>query len=174
MNENKNNFLSMAGNFSFLIDDADLKNFIFYSLPIMSSNSSSSPSVLSEFPKFTCFRLSFPASLVLQVEISTNSVNSLPRIFWSETVELFRFISTRTDAIRAVILTNSGELFTAGLDLKDHAGTFGPPVAGEDFARKSIAIKAFVHKYQETISVLEEIPQPVIAAVHGPCIGGGK
>ncbi len=137
----------------------------------MSDPASSSP--LSEFPSVSCFRLSIPAPLVLTVELASNKLNTLTRKFWTEIITLFRYIAKRTDIVRCVILTNSGDIFTAGLDLKDHNGMFGPPQDGQDVARKAIMMKDFITLYQLSASVLEEIPQPVIAAIHGPCIGGG-
>uniref|UniRef100_A0A8C0HPL1 Enoyl-CoA hydratase 1 n=1 Tax=Buteo japonicus TaxID=224669 RepID=A0A8C0HPL1_9AVES len=46
-------------------------------------------------------------------------------------------------------------------------------VEGEDRARKAWNLCRKICEYQETFSVLEKCPKPVIAAVHGACVGAG-
>ncbi|MGB8403595.1 MAG: enoyl-CoA hydratase/isomerase family protein [Mycobacterium sp.] len=67
---------------------------------------------------------------------------------------------------RAVVLTGAGRAFCAGLDLitgLDPGGDRGP-VQGRHHALTRAA---------ETFVTLREIPQPVIAAVHGHAVGAG-
>ncbi|XP_010564739.1 PREDICTED: delta(3,5)-Delta(2,4)-dienoyl-CoA isomerase, mitochondrial [Haliaeetus leucocephalus] len=60
----------------------------------------------------------------------------------------------------------------AGIDLMDMGSAF-LMVEGEDMARKAWNLRRKIRDYQETFSVLEKCPKPVIAAVHGACIGAG-
>uniref|UniRef100_A0A8C4WS76 Enoyl CoA hydratase 1, peroxisomal n=1 Tax=Eptatretus burgeri TaxID=7764 RepID=A0A8C4WS76_EPTBU len=46
-------------------------------------------------------------------------------------------------------------------------------IEGEDTARKSWHLRQFIKQCQDSFSVLEKCLKPVIAAVHGACIGGG-
>ncbi len=50
-----------------------------------------------------------------------------------------------------------------------------PPAegAGEDTARRAFELRRVVKRYQEGFTAIERCPKPVIAAVHGACIGGG-
>ncbi|NXE57950.1 ECH1 protein, partial [Casuarius casuarius] len=59
----------------------------------------------------------------------------------------------------------------AGLDLVEMGSEF--LVAGEDAARRAWKLRQKIRAYQESFSALEKCPKPVIAAVHGACIGGG-
>jgi enoyl-CoA hydratase len=69
--------------------------------------------------------------------------------------------------VRAVVLTGAGRGFCAGIDTRD----FGPS------APKATAPAADRIRFQENMAGLAEairqVPQPVIAAVNGPCVGAG-
>lgn len=59
-----------------------------------------------------------------------------------------------------------------GLDLMDMADIFMQHEQ-TDFSRKSYHLRNMILQFQESFSVIEKCPQPVIAAVHSACIGGG-
>jgi delta(3,5)-delta(2,4)-dienoyl-CoA isomerase len=86
----------------------------------------------------------------------------------------------RESSVRAVIISGGeGRIFSAGLDLNDHADVFAPSDDGSsngqqlDIGRRAWRTHDFVVAYQEAFNALERIPQPVIAAVGGACVGGG-
>jgi len=70
-------------------------------------------------------------------------------------------------SVRAVILTGAGRGFCAGIDVRD----FGPS------APEASAPALERMRFQESMAALVEsvraLPQPVIAAVNGPCVGAG-
>jgi enoyl-CoA hydratase len=74
---------------------------------------------------------------------------------------------TTDPAVRAVVLTGAGRGFCAGIDMRD----FGPDVPGVD----APALDRL--RFQERMAALAQavrvLPQPVIAAVNGPCVGAG-
>ncbi|MGM0382809.1 MAG: enoyl-CoA hydratase-related protein [Thermodesulfobacteriota bacterium] len=73
-----------------------------------------------------------------------------------------------TDEVRAIILTSNAQIFCAGLDLKSFIS------AGLDGSAKgSLNFPTKLHELFDCCDVLEECPKPLIAAVHGQCIGGG-
>nr|KAF6285576.1 enoyl-CoA hydratase 1 [Myotis myotis] len=93
------------------------------------------------------------------------------KAFWSEMVECFNKIAQDADC-RAVVISGAGKMFTAGIDLVDMASDLLQP-QGDDVARISWYLRSLIARYQETFSVIEKCPKPVIAAIHGGCIGGG-
>jgi enoyl-CoA hydratase len=70
-------------------------------------------------------------------------------------------------SVRAVVLTGAGRGFCAGIDVRD----FGPNVP------EASAPALDRMRFQEGMAALAEgvrqLPQPVIAAVNGPCVGAG-
>ncbi|PWA25552.1 hypothetical protein CCH79_00019649 [Gambusia affinis] len=88
-----------------------------------------------------------------------------------EMVECFQQISD-DQACRVVLISGAGTTFTAGIDLMDMAADILQP-EGDDTARIAWNLRKLIRRYQETFSVLEKCPKPVVAAVHGACIGGG-
>src|SRR5882672_4634574 len=70
------------------------------------------------------------------------------------------------ESIRAVILTGSGRVFSAGQDLGEHADALRADGAGAAFG----TIEAH---YNPVVTGLATMPKPVIAAINGTCAGGG-
>ncbi|XP_072634689.1 galectin-4-like isoform X2 [Canis lupus baileyi] len=93
------------------------------------------------------------------------------KAFWREMVECFNKIAQDPDC-RAVVISGAGKVFTAGIDLMDMASEILQP-QGDDVARTSWNLRNLITRYQETFSVIEKCPKPVIAAIHGACIGAG-
>jgi enoyl-CoA hydratase len=67
-----------------------------------------------------------------------------------------------------VVLTGAGDGFCAGLDLDDH----GVPPGIEGMTMSRIAIRSMEYM-SNLVPALRGMPQPVIAAVNGPAVGGG-
>lgn len=65
--------------------------------------------------------------------------------------------------LRALVLTGAGGCFSAGADLEELAALRGSPPALEAAARR----------VQEVQRKLESFSLPVVAAIDGPCFGGG-
>jgi enoyl-CoA hydratase len=87
-------------------------------------------------------------------------------------------------AVRVVVVAAQGPHFSVGLDLKamgamltgdggdDGDGGRGGP-SRPSMAARARSGRAEVLRLQESITAVARCPKPVIAAVHGYCIGGG-
>ena len=73
-------------------------------------------------------------------------------------------------AVRCILLCGQGRHFTAGLDLEYAARQF-PPTA--DAGRAAEARLRRIEWLQDAFSAVEHARVPVVAAVHGACVGAG-
>ena len=78
--------------------------------------------------------------------------------------------------VRVVIVAAEGPHFSVGLDLKAMGSMLtggGDGSSRTSMASKARSGRAEVLRLQESITAVARCPKPVIAAVHGYCIGGG-
>lgn len=93
--------------------------------------------------------------------------NSMTWEFFAELAGHFRAFDADPE-VRAVVIRAEGKMFTAGLDLVA-AGS----LIGDGSAAYREGLRKKILEIQGTISAIENCRKPVIAAVHGWCIGGG-
>jgi len=99
--------------------------------------------------------------------------NAMGPALWSDLPQMMEEVS-EDDDVRAVVIAAKGPAFTVGLDLK----TMGSAVAGDggggtsEAARRKAALRG-IKRLQASVTAVADCPKPVIAAVHGYCIGGG-
>jgi enoyl-CoA hydratase len=95
-----------------------------------------------------------------------DALNALSLEFASEIASVFRELGANDD-VRAIIFCSKARIFCAGLDLKEAA-------AGA--SQQAKVVLDMIRQFQplfDCCNFIEECPKPVIAAVHGKCIGGG-
>lgn len=98
--------------------------------------------------------------------------NAMGPDFWRELPEVMGALDT-DPSVRAVLLRGEGRMFSAGLDLVAMGGTFAQTAADGGLAAARTAFLDDVHRMQASVTSIEECRKPVVAAVHGWCIGGG-
>lgn len=97
--------------------------------------------------------------------------NAMGPDFWRETPEVFEALDA-AEPVRAVLVLGRGEHFSYGLDLKAMMGELGPHLGGEQLAKQRTQLLDLIRRYQEAFNRVERCSKPVIAALHGWCIGG--
>jgi enoyl-CoA hydratase len=103
--------------------------------------------------------------------------NAMGLEFFSELPEVMGWCS-ETDDVRAVVLQAKGSSFSVGLDLKAMGSALsghgdGSSAKETSFARRAFQTRTATLRLQDSISAVELCTKPVIAAIHGHCIGGG-
>ena len=98
--------------------------------------------------------------------------NAMGRSLWRDLPRAAAAV-TAHPTIRALVIAARGPHFTVGLDLKEFGGGFVDPGGGASKAASSAAAYSAVRVMQESITAIADLAVPVIAAVHGYCIGGG-
>lgn len=91
---------------------------------------------------------------------------------WNETFPIFQDLD-EDDNIRVVIVAAKGSDFCTGLDLVGMLGDLSElTVAVQSAGLRRSFLKKLL-KLQDGLSCIEKCRKPVIAAVHGLCLGGG-
>lgn len=112
------------------------------------------------------------------VDIDTNGIaivtlnradkmNALDFAMFEEIYAAGKSLQTNRD-VRAIILHGDGKAFCSGLDLD--------ALSANDFKRAALGSKDIgkaPNFYQQVAWIWKQVPAPVIAALHGYCLGGG-
>ena len=98
--------------------------------------------------------------------------NAMDPAFWRELPRLVRELDS-SGGVRCLVISGEGRHFTTGMDLKVFASPTAPSPRGDDAAISAEAFRAMVLRLQEAFTALEQARFPVLAAVHGACVGAG-
>ena len=97
--------------------------------------------------------------------------NAMSATMWQEIRQAFQWVDATPEA-RVAVLQGEGKLFTAGIDLQMMMG-LGPQIRNDCDGRTREALRRVILDLQDTLTSLERCRKPVLAAIHGGCIGGG-
>ena len=116
-------------------------------------------------------------SVTLEDHIATvrlnrpEKANAMNATMWQEIRKAFEWVDATPEA-RVAILQGEGKLFTGGIDLKMMMG-LGPQIQNDCDGRTREALRRVILDLQDTLTSLERCRKPVLAAIHGGCVGGG-
>jgi len=100
-----------------------------------------------------------------------DKANAINLAMWHDIRRAFAWVDETAEA-RVAILEGEGKHFTAGIDLQMMAGLL-PQVHDDCDGRTREKLRRVILDLQDTLSSLERCRKPVLAAIHGSCIGGG-
>jgi enoyl-CoA hydratase len=89
--------------------------------------------------------------------------------FWREITEIFRWADV-TDGVRVVVISGVGKHFSSGMDLMLLASVGSQ--LGSDPGRNALNLRRKIMEFQESFTAIECCAKPVLAAIHGYCLGG--
>jgi enoyl-CoA hydratase len=98
--------------------------------------------------------------------------NAMGPAFWAELPSAFASLDADPD-VRAIVLTGSGSNFSYGLDLAAMGDTLSSTLADGALARPRAEFHTRLRGMQQSITAVADCRTPVIASIHGWCIGGG-
>ncbi|WP_255435228.1 crotonase/enoyl-CoA hydratase family protein [Rhodoferax sp. BLA1] len=100
-----------------------------------------------------------------------DKANAMNLTMWHELRRAFQWVDATPEA-RVAILEGEGKAFTAGIDLQMMMG-MGDQIQNDCEARTRENLRQVILDLQDTLTSLERCRKPVLAAIHGACIGGG-
>jgi enoyl-CoA hydratase len=93
-------------------------------------------------------------------------LNAINHVMVGELKETLAAVSADT-SVHAVVITGAGRGFCSGIDMRD----FGPAIP--EATAPAIDRLRFQERMAALPRAIRDMPQPVIAAVNGPCVGAG-
>ena len=123
-------------------------------------------------PKLTALKLTVEGG-VAEVELNRpDKSNAMNQAMWAELRATFRYLDALPSA-RVVVLSGAGKNFTAGIDLEMLMGIGAIDKQDRCPGRVREMLRLQVLDLQDVISSLDACRKPVLAAIHGACVGGG-
>jgi enoyl-CoA hydratase len=111
-------------------------------------------------------------SIAEDVATVTLTRPTMPPAFFAECEEAFQKLSAEP-RLRAVLVRSDAKAFSYGLDLaaafQDHAALLTTAAGASTRAE----LLALIRRFQRAFNAIAACPVPVVAAIHGACIGGG-
>jgi enoyl-CoA hydratase len=126
---------------------------------------------------YECFDVETKGKVAHLVLKRGDELNTMTPAFWGELPKIVEEIDAAGEA-RAIVISSTGKHFSAGMDLAVFTGGAGVGNGGgggqsdAEVGRQRANFWRGVLRMQESFSCLERARMPVLAAVHGGCIGG--
>jgi enoyl-CoA hydratase len=98
--------------------------------------------------------------------------NAMGPAFFAELPVVFADLD-RDPEVRVVLVRGKEGIFTYGLDLRAMVGELMPHVAPGNLAAQRARLLEKIGELQKSTDCVASCKKPVIAAISGPCIGGG-
>lgn len=122
--------------------------------------------------RFSCLNVTEDKPFVYHVQLNRpDKMNALNKTLWGEIGQVFEELGKDPDC-RVVVLSGNGKVFCSGIDLTDLAALANIVQSDEDAARKAYALYPVITHYQNAFMQILKCTKPVLAAIHGPCVGG--
>lgn len=96
--------------------------------------------------------------------------NAFNRVFWTELKQLMEELNDYPEA-RAIMISGEGKHFSAGIDVTMFQEIHELLSKPEDPGRAREEFRKWILGLQDAITSLEKCHKPVIAAIHGACLG---
>ncbi|MBH1964259.1 MAG: enoyl-CoA hydratase/isomerase family protein [Comamonadaceae bacterium] len=118
--------------------------------------------------QLSCFSLNITDHIAHLVLNRPDELNTMNPAFWRELDQVLTHLQRGGEA-RALVISSTGKHFSAGMALD----VFGGAIQMDDQSSEGrAAIFDLLTNMQATFSKMESLRIPVIAALHGGCIGG--
>lgn len=98
--------------------------------------------------------------------------NAMGPSAWREPLALFAQLD-RDPEVRVIILAGKGDCFCAGIDLASMVPNLPELLEANQSGATKWRLLPKIKELQEGISAIERCRKPVIAAIHGHCLGAG-
>ncbi len=126
---------------------------------------------MSETPTLETLSLSMHGKVATVCLNRPDKANAMNGAMWNDIRSAMQW-ADRTPEVRAVVLQGEGKHFTSGIDLTMMMG-LQAQIKDDCEGRTREKLRQIILDLQDTLSSIERCRKPVLAAIHGGCVGGG-
>lgn len=124
-------------------------------------------------PKYKSFSVTVADHVATLVFTNAKRSNAMGEAFWTELPQAIKELAAQGDT-RALVIYGDGDHFSAGIDLAMfQSPTLAPALANLQSAEGKDHLLQVITRMQDAFTAIEKAPFPVIAAIHGVCLGAG-
>ncbi|CAN5558055.1 hypothetical protein BH11CYA1_BH11CYA1_08840 [soil metagenome] len=124
-------------------------------------------------PKYSSFSVNVVDHVASLVFSNPKRSNAMGEAFWSEFPQAIKELATEGNT-KALVIYGEGDNFSAGIDLAMfQSPTMAPAFANLHTAEGKDHMLQVITRMQDAFTAIEKAPFPVIAAIHGVCLGAG-
>ncbi len=124
-------------------------------------------------PKYKSFSVTVADHVATLVFTNAKRSNAMAEAFWTEFPQAIKELAAQGDT-RALVIYGEGDHFSAGIDLSMfQSPTLAPALANLQSAEGKDHLLQVITRMQDAFTAIEKAPFPVIAAIHGVCLGAG-
>lgn len=124
-------------------------------------------------PKYQSFSVTVADHVATLVFTNAKRSNAMGEAFWTEFPQAIKELAAQGDT-RALVIYGEGDHFSAGIDLAMfQSPTLAPALANLQSAEGKDHLLQVITRMQDSFTAIEKAPFPVIAAIHGVCLGAG-
>ncbi len=120
---------------------------------------------------FTTLEVSLDAGVATIALNRPEKANAMCEPMWYEIEQAMAWLDATPEA-RVGVLAGRGKYFTSGIDLT-MLMSLGTRIEDDCDGRRREKLRRLILRLQDTLTSIERCRKPVLAAVHGACIGGG-
>ncbi len=126
---------------------------------------------MSDTPKLETLSLSVTGKVATVCLNRPDKANAMNGAMWNDIRSAMQW-ADRTPEVRAVVLQGEGKHFTSGIDLTMMMG-LQAQIKDDCDGRSREKLRGLILDLQDTLTSIERCRKPVLAAIHGGCVGGG-
>lgn len=124
-------------------------------------------------PKYKSLSVTVADHVATLVFTNAKRSNAMGEAFWTEFPQAIKELAAQGDT-RALVIYGEGDHFSAGIDLAMfQSPTLAPALANLQSAEGKDHLLQVITRMQDAFTAIEKAPFPVIAAIHGVCLGAG-
>ena len=121
---------------------------------------------------FESLRIDRDGHVAEVVMLGPGKGNAMGPAFWREMPLAFEQLH-RDDSVRAILIRGEGANFSYGLDVAGMMNDLGPLLMGENLAAGRTQLLELIGRMQGAFDAIANGRKPVVAAIHGWCLGAG-